>query len=258
MFVPSLEMTARRNSRDLGSKWRLAKQALVVVVLYTQYLAGSARSEVDDVVARVNGETIRKSFYDGRREYLEKQLRKGFAGKKLEDELAKQGRDLLKTLIEELVLRQKAQELGILPEMEIVKCLDRTRREKGFNDLESFERSLVETGVDPKQFKYDLEQELVKDRLLSAGVGPAPNNSVDQGSRQEGTNTPPHPPQEKASATVSQSVIPQGYIQELRRNSIIEVKHGFLDTGVVYAGNLNDGLSDRCPSWRLTFTFVSF
>jgi len=79
-------------------------------------------------VARVNAETIRKSFYEGRREYLEKQLRRKFAGKKLEDELARQGRDLLKTLIEDLVLRQKAQELGILPEMEIVN-LDRTRRE---------------------------------------------------------------------------------------------------------------------------------
>ena len=121
-------MTASRNSRDLSPKWRLAKQVLVLVALYTQHLSGSARSEVDDVVARVNAETIRKSFYEGRREYLEKQLRRKFAGKKLEDELARQGRDLLKTLIEDLVLRQKAQELGILPEMEIVN-LDRTRRE---------------------------------------------------------------------------------------------------------------------------------
>jgi len=238
---PGLEMTASRNSRDLNPKWRLAKQVLVLVALYTQHLAGSARSEVDDVVARVNGETIRKSFYEGRREYMEKQLRKGFAGKNLEEELAKRRRDLLKTLIEELVLRQKAQELGILPEMEIVKYLDRTRREEGFNDLESFERSLIETGVDPKQFKYDLQQELVKDRLLSAGVGPAPNNPVDQGSKQEKTNTPLHRLQEKESATVPKS-FPVGYVQELRRNSIIEVRHGFQDTGLAYTGNLNKDL----------------
>ena len=241
MFVRGLELTASRNSHDLSPKWRLAKQALVIVVLYTQHLSGSARSEVDYVVARVNGETIRKSFYEGRREYLEKQLRKRFAGKKLEDELARQGRDLLKTLIEELVLRQKAQELGILPGIEIVKYLDQTRLEKGFNDLESFERFLVEKGVDPKQFKYDLEQKLVKDRLLSAGAGPAPNNPVDPGSRQEGTNTSRHRPQEKESATLPQS-FPVGYVQELRRNSIIEVKHGFHDTGVVYTGNLDADL----------------
>ena len=241
MFVPGLEMTARRNLRDLSPKWRLAKQALVLVALYTQHLSGLALSEVDDVVARVNGETIRKSFYEGRRGYREKQLRKRFAGKKLEDELARQGRDLLKTLIEEVVLRQKAQELGVLPEMEIVKYLDRTRLEKGFNDLESFERSLVETGVDPKQFKYELEQQLVIDRLLSAGADGPPNNSLDQGSRQEGTNPAPQQPQEKGTATVRQS-FPVGYVQELRRNSIIEVKHGFLDTGVMYTGNLNADL----------------
>jgi Ankyrin repeats (3 copies)/SurA-like N-terminal domain/Ankyrin repeat len=234
-------MTTRRNSCDLIPKRRLAKQALVVVVLYTQHLSGSARPEVDEVVARVNGDTIRKSFFEGRRGYLEKQLRKRFAGKKLEDELARQGRDLLKTLIEELVLRQKAQELGILPEIEILKYLDQTRLEKGLHDLESFERSLVEKGVDPKQFKYELEQQLVKDRLLSAGAGPAPNNSVDQGSTQEGTNTSRHRPQKKESATVSQS-FPVGYVQELRQNSIIEVKHGFHDTGSVYTGNLNEDL----------------
>src|SRR5262245_12577470 len=111
-------MTTRRNSR--APTWRLAKQALVVFVLYTQPLSGSARSEVDDVVVRVNGETIRKGFYEERREYLEKQLRRRFAGKELEDELSRQGRDLLKTLIEERVLRQKAQEIGIFPEVEIV------------------------------------------------------------------------------------------------------------------------------------------
>jgi ankyrin repeat protein len=220
--------------------WQLVKQALVVV-LCAHCLSVPARPEADDVVARVSGEMIRRSLYERRRDYLAKDLSRRFTGKKLEEELAKQERDLLNTLIEEVVLRQKTQELGILPEMEIVKYLDRTRREEGFNDLESFERFLIETGVDPKQFKYDLEQELVKDLLLSAGAGPAPSNSVDQGSRQERTNTPRHRPQEKESATVPQS-FPSGYVQELRRNSIIEVKHGFHDTGLVYTGNLNEDL----------------
>lgn len=120
--------------------WRLVKPALLVV-LSVHSLSVPARPEVDDVVARVNGEVIRRSLYERRREYLEKDLSTRFPGKKLEEELVKQERALLKTLIEEVVLRQKAQELGVLPETEIIKYLDRTRLEKGFNDLESFERS---------------------------------------------------------------------------------------------------------------------
>ena len=120
----------------------------------------------DALVARVNGERIEKSAYERSRGYLEKNLTKQFAGNKLKEELAKRERDVLKTLIDERVLRQGARDLGIEIEAELIKSLDQVRRDNGLDNFEALERFFVAKGVDPREFKNDLEQQLVKERLL--------------------------------------------------------------------------------------------
>lgn len=194
----------------------LLKQGLLVV-LCSHYLSVSARPDADDLVARVNGETISRSFYDRCRGYLEKNLSRKFTGSKLKQELAKQERDVLNTLFDELLLRQRAEELGISPQAEVVKHLDQMRRDNGLDNFESLERFFVAKGIDPREFKHDLEQQLLKDRLLH----------TDADLQQK----------EKVSPNFFHN-----YLQKLRRSSIIEVKHGFIDTGVAYTEDLNQDL----------------
>ena len=144
----------------------LLKQSLLIA-LCSHFLLAFARPEAgDDLVARVNGEEIRQSLYGRSKSYLEKALRRKFAGDKLQHELARQELEILKTLIDERVLRQRAEALGIVPEAELVSYLDQMRRDNGLDDLESLERSFIAKGIDPKEFKHDVEQQLLKDRLL--------------------------------------------------------------------------------------------
>jgi hypothetical protein len=109
---------------------RLLKQSLLLI-LCGHCSSVPSRSEADDVVARVNGETIRRSLYERSRGYLEKNIGRQFTGKALKAELAKQEAGLLKALIDEEVLRQRAKKLGLVPETELIKNLDQMRRDNG-------------------------------------------------------------------------------------------------------------------------------
>jgi ankyrin repeat protein len=210
------------------------------VLLCSHYLSGFACSEADDVVARVNGESISRSLYERFRSYLENDLRRRFTGDSLNRELATQQRDALKTLVEERLLRQRAAELGISPETEVIKHLDQMRRDSGFDDFELLEQSFVDRGVDPGEFKYDLERQILEDRLLRADVNNRSNSSaqvMDPDSREAGTPRQPLEQQRK-EAILSQGSL-HDYIQGLRRAGVIEVKRGFVDTGLAYTEDVN-------------------
>jgi hypothetical protein len=139
----------RQSSSTARMDIKVLLKPTLLVVLGSHCLLAAVRPEsVDIAVARVNGERIAKRSYDASRESLEKNLGKQFTGNKLREELAKREREILKALIDEEVLRQRARELGIVGETELIKSLDQMRRDKGFDDLESLERSLAAKGVD--------------------------------------------------------------------------------------------------------------
>ena len=219
----------------------LLKQFLLFI-LGGLCLSVSARSDTETVVVvRVNGENIDKSVYERSREYLAKNLAGQFTGNKLKEELAKREREVLKTLIDERVLRQRAGELGISPETEVMKSLDQMRLDNGLDNFESLERLFVAKGVDPREFKNDLEQQLLKERLLRMDADRRPKSSdraIAEGSTQEEVNRQLSDPEPKERLTASNNVL-HDYIQKLRRSSIIEVKHGFADTGVAYTKDPN-------------------
>jgi len=137
------------------------------------------------------------------------------------------------------VLRQRAEALGIVPEAELVRYLDQMRRDNGLDDLESLERSFIAKGIDPKEFKHDLEQQLLKDRLLRTDANGQPK--IVDGPAEQKTEGQSSDLGQKGNSPASQKFLRE-YIQRLRRSSIIEVKHGFTDTGVAYTDDVNQDL----------------
>ncbi len=115
------------------------------------------------------------------------------------------------------------------------------RLDNGLDNFESLERLFVAKGVDPREFKNDLEQQLLKERLLRMDADRRPKSSdraIAEGSTQEEVNRQLSDPERKERLTASNNVL-HDYIQKLRRSSIIEVKHGFTDTGVAYTKDPN-------------------
>src|SRR5262245_60205806 len=77
-----------------------------------------------ETIADVNGDDVTRSEYEQSRQWLEKRLLRNFTGSALQKVIAQQQRELLRTLIEDRLLSQRAKALNIWPDNEAIKYLD--------------------------------------------------------------------------------------------------------------------------------------
>ncbi|MFQ5694694.1 MAG: SurA N-terminal domain-containing protein, partial [Terriglobia bacterium] len=94
------------------------KRVLLTLVALSVALAGSARAQeaasenkrtvLEEIVARVNNEIITLSALERSRRLLRQELSTKFSGTQLEEEYKKQEADLLRDLIDEALLVQRA------------------------------------------------------------------------------------------------------------------------------------------------------
>jgi peptidyl-prolyl cis-trans isomerase SurA len=124
----------------------------------------------EEIIVRVNNDIITKSDYEKSRELIRRELQKNLKGDDLEKALAQQEKDLLKTMIEDQLMVQKAADLGLTADTEVIKYLDRIRREQNIPDMETLEKMMVQQGIDPVEFKQNVKNQSLKQQLLGREV----------------------------------------------------------------------------------------
>lgn len=152
----------------------MKKQVLSMIelaLLATLVPAPSRAEQVfEEIVARVNNDIITKSDYERSRELIRRELQKNLKGAELEKAVAQQERDLLKTMIEDQLLVQKAADLSLSADTEVIKYLDRIRREQNIPDMETLEKMMVQQGIDPVEFKTNIKNHSLKQQVLGREV----------------------------------------------------------------------------------------
>jgi peptidyl-prolyl cis-trans isomerase SurA len=126
----------------------LKKQIYLVIVLggITGFLFSSrlaAGTIFEEIIARINNDIVSKSDYERSRDLIKKELMKNLNGPELDKALAIQEKDLLKTLIEEQLLVQKAVDLGLSADNDVIKFLDRIRKENNLASMEDLEKMMA-------------------------------------------------------------------------------------------------------------------
>src|SRR5436309_11222268 len=120
--------------------------AILWFTFSAQLMAGTV---FEEIIVRVNNDIITKSDYEKSKGLIKKELQKNLSGPDLEKALAAQEKDLLKTLIEEQLLVQKAIDLSLTADTDVIKFLDRIRKENNLADMEALEKLMVQQGIDP-------------------------------------------------------------------------------------------------------------
>jgi peptidyl-prolyl cis-trans isomerase SurA len=135
-------------------------------------LAGGLRAEqvFEEIVARVNNDIITKSDFEKSRDLIRRELQKNFKGAELEKAIVQQEKDLLKTMIEDQLMVQKAADLSLTADTEVIKYLDRIRREQNIADMETLEKMMVQQGIDPVEFKQNVRNHSLKQQVLGREV----------------------------------------------------------------------------------------
>ena len=109
------------------SKRRWAVLASVALATGVACPALQGAKIVERIIARVNNEIITQRKYDEEQDNLRRQLTEQYSGAELQAQFKEQSKNLLRDLIDQSLMVQKAKDLDINVETDVVKQLDYVR-----------------------------------------------------------------------------------------------------------------------------------
>jgi peptidyl-prolyl cis-trans isomerase SurA len=125
---------------------------------------------VEEIVARVNNNIITRADLRRAREQMLSDLRQQEPNATLADQKDRE-KDLLRDLIDQQLLLQKGEELGISADTEVVKRLDELRKQMHADSMEELEKAAQAQGVSFEEFKQNLKNSIITQRVIGQEVG---------------------------------------------------------------------------------------
>ena len=142
-------------------------------ILATAFVAPQARAAhvVERIIARVNTEIITQTQFEKERGTLRKQLSEQYSGPDLDGKVNEESKDLLRNLIDESLMVQKAKDEDINVETDLIKRLDQMRQQAKQPTIEDLQKAAEETGINWEDFKEQIRRQILMQEVISRNVG---------------------------------------------------------------------------------------
>jgi peptidyl-prolyl cis-trans isomerase SurA len=125
---------------------------------------------IEEIIARVNNQIITRTDWQHSREQLFNQMREEGATERDARAVAAE-KDLLRDLVDQRLLVQKGQDLGITADTELVKRLDELRKQMNLDSMEALQKAAEQQGVPFEEFKQNLRNNIVTQQVIQREVG---------------------------------------------------------------------------------------
>jgi peptidyl-prolyl cis-trans isomerase SurA len=135
----------------------------------SQQVPAYSGTVVEDIVARVNDQVISKSDFERAQQQLEEEAQQKSWS---QQELMEQRRDLLRSLVDKQLLLSRAKELDINGETDLVKQLDKIRKENNLESMEDLQKAVESQGISYEDFKQQIRDQIITSEVISQEVGP--------------------------------------------------------------------------------------
>jgi len=167
------------NKHTLRQALRFAATAFALACIAAALLPSSARAQakaavVEEIIARVNNDIITQSDY----QHADMQLKDEIAHDcqnclpdKLAAEYKDQQKDLLRGLIDQSLMVQRAKDMGISVESDLVKRLDDVRKQNNMNSIEELEKAVEGSGLPWEDYKTQIRNGMLTQEVIRREVG---------------------------------------------------------------------------------------
>lgn len=145
--------------------------ATLVAVIPSVAAATQRRELIDRIIVRVNEEIITQRQLNEEEEKMHAQLARQYSGDELEERYNVASRDLLRDMIDQDLLVQKAKDLNISVETEVVQRLDQIRKQMGLATIQDLENEVEKQGLIWEDFQNNIRRELLTQRVIEQEVG---------------------------------------------------------------------------------------
>jgi len=149
-----------------------AKLPLLLAVGYALLLPclSPADTVVEEIIARVNNEIITRSEYIRSRDQVKQEVQQQDPAN-ADRAFTEKQRDVLRDLIDQQLLLQKGKDLGITGDTELIKRLDEMRKQMNLETMEDLEKAAEAQGASYEDFKQNLRNQIVTQRVIGQEVG---------------------------------------------------------------------------------------
>jgi len=153
------------------SKRRWAVLASVALATGVACPALQGAKIVERIIARVNNEIITQRAYEQEQEKLRQQLAQEHSGAELQAQFKEQSKNLLRDLIDQSLMVQKAKDLDINVETDVIKQLDDIRKKNNLSTLEDLETEIGKQGLNYEDYKDQIRRNLLMREVIGREVG---------------------------------------------------------------------------------------
>ncbi|HUO36250.1 MAG TPA: peptidylprolyl isomerase [Candidatus Acidoferrum sp.] len=150
---------------------------LVLATLFFAVHALHAQTKdvvVEEIIARVNNDIVTLSDYEKAQATLRQEVAQDCQGctqDKLDDEYRTRSKDLLRDLIDQDLLVQRAKDEGVSVETDLIKRLDDVRKENNLASLDDLEKAVESQGLSWDDYKAQLRNSLLTQEIIRRDVG---------------------------------------------------------------------------------------
>jgi peptidyl-prolyl cis-trans isomerase SurA len=153
-------------------KKTIARLATVLsLALLTSPAAFAATKIVNRIVARVNNEIITQRQFERKQQEMREELTQHYSGTELDSQYREQNANLLRSMIDEDLMVQKAKDLDMNVETEVVKQLDQIRAENKMASQQDLEKAVEAQGLVWEDFQDQIRRRLLMQQVIEREVG---------------------------------------------------------------------------------------
>ncbi len=139
---------------------------------------------VEEIIARVNNEIITRSEYDKARQTAQEDAKSECQNRctpeQLQADIEDREKHTLRDLVDQSLLVQRAKDMGVSVEPELIKKIDAIRIENKLPTMEALEEAVKGQGLNYEDFKNNIRNTLLTQRVISSEVGSHININEDE------------------------------------------------------------------------------
>jgi peptidyl-prolyl cis-trans isomerase SurA len=148
--------------------------ALTLVVPPQVHAQSSKGTVIEEIVARVNNDAITLSDVQKADQALHEEIAhdcQGCSPEKMEEIYKDKQKDLLRDLIDQALLVERAKDMGISVETDVIKRLDEIRKQNNMGSMEELEKAVESQGLGWEDFKSQIRNTLLTQEVIRREVG---------------------------------------------------------------------------------------
>ena len=143
---------------------------LLAILFGAPLLLAQGDTVVEEIICRINNSIITRADLRHAREQLLAEMHQNEPNATALEEKDRE-KDLLRDLIDQQLLLQKGDELGINADTEVVKRLDDLRKQMHAESMEDLEKAAQAQGVSFEEFKQNMKNNIITQRVIAQEVG---------------------------------------------------------------------------------------